>query len=202
MFLLGAILSCLKNYIYPPKSKLSLEIQEVTGKILEYTLLENDKIKIKVKLAKETILAYLKKDLISSDIKVGMQVRLSGKMENPPTNTIPNVFSYRDYLKTEHIFYQMQVTNLEVLKTPSIWNQLKEIIRSYCNKNINSTYLKKIILGIKEEENREVEESYRHNGISHIFAISGLHLTIIYQFFSRNKKEKRNILFAYSMVCL
>lgn len=202
MFLLGAILSCLKNYIYPPKSKLSLEIQEVTGKILEYTLLENDKIKMKVKLTKETILAYLKKDLISSDIKVGMQVKLYGKMENPPTNTIPNVFSYRAYLKTEHIFYQMQVTNLEVLKTPSIWNQLKEIIRSYCNKNINSTYLKKIILGIKEEENREVEESYRHNGISHIFAISGLHLTIIYQFFSRHKKEKRNILFAYSMVCL
>ncbi|MCI8575622.1 MAG: ComEC family competence protein, partial [Bacilli bacterium] len=196
------IINMLITFLHPQNSNLSLDTKSVIGKVIEYT--KNDKeINLKVKLKNETLLAYVKKSSNDQEIRVGMEIKLWGELELPPKNTIPNTFSYREYLKTENIFYQMQVTKWEVVKEPSITNRWKEFLRERCNQIENSSYLKKIILGIKEEENKEAEESYRQNGISHIFAISGMHLGVIYSFFTRHGKgKKKNILFAYLMVAI
>jgi competence protein ComEC len=191
------------NYWHPPNSLLSPNTSVVVGKVIEYKSVSETKIKLKVKLEKETLLAYVKQNENAKKLKVGMKVKLSGNLTVPSKNTIPNTFSYRDYLKTEKIFYQMQVTSLEILKEPSIRYWIQEKIRFYCNQHQNSSYLKKILIGIKEDENESVEESYRQNGISHIFAISGMHLGAIYQFFGHHsKKKKKNILLAYGATVL
>ena len=67
----------------------------------------------------------------------------------------------------------------------------------------SKVYIMTFILGDKSFIDNEVKESYQDNGISHLFAVSGMHISLfagIMLFFL--KRVSYNNYFNYGMVCL
>ena len=69
---------------------------------------------------------------------------------------------------------------MKELKKGNWWAKGKEKLFKQCEKSKHQYYLKKIILGINTKDNQEITKIYQKNGISHIFAISGMHFYMIY----------------------
>ena len=160
---------------------------------------------MRIKLSNEKVLAEwesTKKENRKEQIMTGAIVQITGELELPSSNTIPNAFSYQNYLKTEQIFWILKAKELKIIKKGSLVDIVKQKIRNYCNSIENSSYLKQLLLGIKENENKEIETIYRQNGISHIFVISGMHLSIIYHFILKKLKNQSKKKYLFSLLGL
>lgn len=185
--------------LFPKTSKLNQNQKVFTGKIIEYSWKTEQIVKLKIQLQKEKIIAEYEmppESNFKQEIMTGMYLEMIGDLEVPLTNTIPNTFSYRNYLKTENIFYCLKIKKLKIIKKGSWWNQIQTKLRWYCDQSPNAHYLKKLILGI-QEDNSDLMRIYRRNGISHVFVISGMHLSMIYNFLNskiKKKKKKRYLI--------
>ena len=145
-------------------------------------------------LAKEKILVIYYEQI---DYKIGDEIKVEGKLEQPSTNTFFNLFSYKKYLKSKKINYIFKSSKIELIKKNQklkykIKNNLIKHIETYMTRN----YLKTFILGETEEIKDDVIKSYQINGISHLFAISGMHLSLfstILLYILKRIKIKENI---------
>jgi len=135
---------------------------------------------------------------LKQNIMIGSTIRIKGKLKAPSHNTIPNTFSYRKYLKSQNIFFEIEIEEIELIKQGGLLAQVRKWIINRCNRFPYASYLKQILLGIKEKT--DIEEVYRQNGLSHIFVISGMHMGMIYQWFqkfcSRKVSTKKSQLIA------
>ena len=128
------------------------------------------------------------------ELEIGNTVTITGKMTLPKTNTTKNLFNYQDYLKKEKIYLIMQIDKIKKEeKTVSLFYKIKNKIE----KRARNPYVKSFLLGDQSEIKEEVKTSFQQNGISHLFAISGMQFIIIEEFLSKilkklNLKEKTN----------
>ena len=137
---------------------------------------------------KETIIGnYYYEDVkeISNfnDIKLGDRIIIYGNLKKANNNTIPNLFNYKKYLSTNGIFYLMTIDKFEkVGNNTSIIYYIKNKLRGRIN-NIkkSGSYVKTFVLAINEID-KDVRSSYQYNGISHLFSISGMHITLFATF--------------------
>ena len=73
----------------------------------------------------------------------------------------------------------MKIDSIKILNENSNpFIKLKNRVIKHVNSYKDSTYLYAFILGKTELISDEVLTSYRENGISHLFALSGLHVSI------------------------
>ena len=142
-------------------------------------------IKLKTKLEKLEVYMYLKDskkiEEISNTYQLGDIVELTGKMELPTNNTNFNSFNYKKYLFNKHEFYIFKAKTIKILETS---NNLFYMIKNHINKKINLTkstrgYLKAFVLGDNKEIDKNIYEAYQSIGISHLFAISGMHVGLL-----------------------
>ena len=109
--------------------------------------------------------------------KLGDVLEIKGEFKLPNKSTTPNLFDYRNYLKHKNIFYIVDPINIKKINHKfSIINFIKEKMIGYMN---NNRYLYVFILGDKSLVDKEITKSYQENGISHLFAISGMHITLL-----------------------
>lgn len=117
------------------------------------------------------------------DLKYGMCFQVSDIMpiENKQFND--SSFDYKRYMKSKQIYYTANAQNIVSSKT-SIWikikNYRKRIIEANCqyaNKVCN--YANALLLG-ENKIDSNTKAVYGQIGISAIFAISGMHIAIIY----------------------
>ena len=118
------------------------------------------------------------------DIKYGDTIKVIGKLSKPNNNTVPNLFNYKKYLERRGIYYILNATNIKKIKNNEnliydIKNKLIEKINK-CKKS--SSYILAFVLGIKSNIDEEVNVSYQENGVSHLFAISGMHISLFSSF--------------------
>ena len=118
------------------------------------------------------------------DIKYGDTIKVIGKLSKPNNNTVPNLFNYKKYLERRYIYYILNATNIKKIKNNEnliydIKNKLIEKINK-CKKS--SSYILAFVLGIKSNILEEVNTSYQENGVSHLFAISGMHISLFSSF--------------------
>lgn len=145
--------------------------QEITGRVIKKEITK-EKLTITVK-AREKIEAifYFK---TPPKVKLGDKVILEGELFKQASPGTKNIFNYRDYLKTQNIFHLMKIEKLTIKeKSNNPYYLIKEVISQ------KNPYIKALILGDKSGIKEEVMESYQTNGISHLFAISGMHIHII-----------------------
>ncbi len=110
-------------------------------------------------------------------------VKLIGEYED--TNYYKNEgnFNYRNYLKKDNIYGNLKVSKIEIVKkNNNIINnlniQIKEKIKNnYSNQTAN--FIETIILGDKTNLSDIVKEEFSNSGLSHLLAISGMHIAII-----------------------
>ena len=137
---------------------------------------------------KETIIGnYYYEDVkeISNfnDIKLGDRIIIYGNLKEANNNTIPNLFNYKKYLSTNGIFYLMTIDKFEKVgnNTSIIYYIKNKLIGRINNIKKSGSYVKTFVLAINEID-KDVRSSYQYNGISHLFSISGMHITLFATF--------------------
>lgn len=190
----------------PVKTTYNLNTTKVTG-ILLSSKIKEEKVTIIIK-GKDKIQGtyYFKTNeeqkTYQKEFQIGNKVTITGKMTLPKTNTTKNLFNYQEYLKKEKIYLIMQIEKITKEKdTISLFYKLKNKIET----RAKNPYIKSFLLGDQSEIKEEVKTSFQKNGISHLFAISGMQFIIIEDCLSRilkklNLKEKNN--FKIVIICL
>lgn len=190
------------------KSKYNLNDTNIKGIIDKYKI-TNNKLELEIK-GKERIICnlYFKTDLekeeFSKKIKLGQTVNLKGKMNIPKENSTKNLFNYRKYLKSKKIYYTFTIEKIKISDNKNFLYTIKNNLIKRIN-NLNSPYLYAFILGDTSFIETNIKSTYQTNGISHLLAISGMHITLlfstIYKLLNKIKKTKIN-LFIVSIILI
>ena len=197
-------------------SKYNNEVN-VLGVVDNYKI-DGDKVTITFICGGEKILGtyYLKsvneKDIIINTLKYGSNISLNGIFSDPSNNTIPNTFNYKIYLYNKHIYKIFNINNISIDNSNiSLINGFKNSINELISKRNNSDYIKSFIMGDKSGIDSDEVNSFKTLGISHLFAISGMHITlfsyVILFMFSKFKHKNIPIiislivLFIYGLLC-
>lgn len=121
------------------------------------------------------------------DYQVGTDLSLSGTIYPLEDPVNPGQFNSRLYYEGKGIFctfYAEQAEILTVHPAPlregllTLRKRLEEVYEQVLGEK-DGSLLKAMILGRREELDTEVKELYQRNGISHLLAISGLHLSLV-----------------------
>lgn len=172
-----ALLSCFYQVTRPLPSTWKETDKKITG------------IVVKVKEKEKTVEIWIHKKKKSNlriflnqkkEIKVGDQVVVFGKFKTPKKNTILNGFNYKYYLwyhKEKVIFQANQITVIGRSKDKIL--NIKRKITTVISKRKNQNYLSLFLLGDSSKIEESMKESFRINGISHLFSISGMHFSLL-----------------------
>ena len=123
-----------------------------------------------------------------AELSLGDVVSLRGEISTPKDAMNSGGFSYADYLKTENIFFQSNLKNndfkITERKTRSILHSWANF-RKKCISFFDDTFpkeegavLKAFITGDSSSVSDEVEDSFSKSGLSHVLAVSGLHVAV------------------------
>lgn len=133
------------------------------------------------------ILLKVKKD---TDLNYGDLIKVSGKYIKPSKSRNYNGYDYQQYLKTQQTFGTIETTKtkIEILKENQVnliskfANIAKNSIISQTKKILpEDTYgmLCGILIGDKTKITDDVIQSFKDTNLSHILAISGLHVSYV-----------------------
>lgn len=149
---------------------------------IESLHIDGNKLKM-VLYAKEKVLVtyYFKNNnqvnRFIDNVNLGDKLKIYGTFSRASNNTTDGLFNYRKYLKRSGIYYTVKADNIYLLsKNKKLYYTIKKYIIKRIN---NNPYLYTFILGDTSYINFNVLKSYRDNGISHLFSISGMHITLI-----------------------
>ena len=158
---------------FPKESSYSLTNSSFTG-VVERIQKREHGVTLQLKNT-ERVLAFSNQNL--KNISLGDTIKVKGKFLLPTKNTIPGLFSYREYLKHQNIFYQISVNSWKkIKKNRALRFWIRNQLYSYFEED---PYLCTLLLGDKTYLSSSVKKSYQENGISHLFAISGMHITLL-----------------------
>lgn len=109
----------------------------------------------------------------------GDKIYIEGEISVPNNNTIPNNFNYKDYLYHKYIYYIIKIDKIKMIsKNDNIFLNIKNSIYKRIDKIKYNNYLYAFILGKSYYIDSEVLNNYKINGITHLFALSGLHVSM------------------------
>lgn len=133
------------------------------------------------------------KENILDDLLYGAYVLVEGELIKPYNNTIPNNFNYKSYLSNKMIYYQLKIDSIKVIKeSNNIIYKLKNKINKRILKIDKTGYLKAFILGDNSLIDDMVYESYQSIGITHLFALSGMHVSLLSGLILKGLKKVNN----------
>ena len=180
------------------------QITTVTGMVIESHFSEKDLNKYIIEVSS----AYQNHELIQVQGKIllttrkinqhfryGDQITISGTIEHVPTARNPGLFDYRKYLTSKDIYGSIYITKSDSIQRLSSNNgnwfvhkiivPLKEFAEITFTKNLNfktASVLRALLLGEKQDIDRDIITEFQRVGVIHVLAISGLHVGFIILF--------------------
>ena len=164
------------NNIY--KTKYKITDNRIEGYINNIQI-SDSKTEIELIGKEKVLINYYDTDL---DLKLGDYILVEGTFKIPSVNTNFNLFNYNKYLKSKKIYYIFKASKITKIKNN---NKLKYKIKNKIIDRIDkidNNYLYTFILGDNSYIEDDIKLSYRNNGISHLFSISGMHITFLSSF--------------------
>lgn len=129
------------------------------------------------------ILAYMDGD----EIPIGSVVRLKGTIRCFEHATNEGQFDMADYYQSQHISFRIFPEKADVIRSGSfslkerlyqLQKQISQIFLSQLNTR-DAGILNTMVLGNRGMLDSEIRQYYQNAGVSHILAISGLHISIL-----------------------
>jgi competence protein ComEC len=112
------------------------------------------------------------------DLSLNDKLYLKGKLELPSNNTIMNTFNYKKYLYYKDIEYILYIDEFYIYEhNNNFFHKIKNFVINRIL-NIDNEYIYAFILGETEYIDSEVYDSYKVNGITHLFSLSALHVSV------------------------
>lgn len=195
------VFMCLGFHLYMLQAALPEAKQVINGKIdtmaegvlykiedkaeSQVIYLKDSRIKVKGRIYKTgKIIVY--NNLNDSNLKLGNHILVTGKISKLQYATNQGQFNEFQYYKTKWINYKVFAKNIRILnnKCNYFYQMLYDL-----RKHIDAVYRKilpqkeygiisAMILGEKSSLNEDIKKLYKESGISHILAISGLHISL------------------------
>lgn len=196
LLLIFVVIISIPRLIIPKTSIYSVNDTKVTGIVI--SVKEKNTTKEIILKSKEKVLVYYNKEI---NLKLGDKIKVTGEFKYPSKATTKYLFNYQKYLYHKNIFYIVNATSINKISTSqNIYYILKNKL---LNRMKNSPYLQAFILGDKSSITQDVSKSYQENGISHLLAISGMHITLLSQIILKVlKKLKVNETTRYKITSL
>ena len=186
--------------LYQRKSVYSVADKEFIGTVYKIKATA-DKITIHVKAKEKLVVNYYQE--LPEEIKLGDKLQISGNLLIPSKNTIPNQFNYKEYLYYNGINYIVVADSISKIEnnTKIIYYLKEKVNQRILSISYANEYIKTFILGDTTSLDDSVINSFRQNGISHLFSISGMHISLFAAIIlSFLKRISYNNFYNYSVV--
>ncbi|NML20349.1 ComEC family competence protein [Pseudoflavitalea sp. G-6-1-2] len=140
------------------------------------------------------LLYFQKNSIKAAQLKYGAGIAFHKRISPVKATGNPGSFNYQEYLKKEGIHHQVFLTDADFIITDRPI-QHREIFRKHLFElrdriiGILSTHIpgakeaglaEALLIGYKDDLDKQLIQSYSNTGVIHVIAISGLHLGIIY----------------------
>lgn len=139
---------------------------------------------LKDKKYKKNVKAYINKNF-----KIGDKILINGNIKHFHLEMNEYGFNEQNINKSNNIFYKLKINNVKKIESGNILNSLQNSFIKHCENSLdkylnreNSKIMKSIILADTTYIDFETKESFRNIGLSHILALSGLHIMVIMSF--------------------
>lgn len=188
------IITLLYTNYYPFKSKYTEDDKEFIGIVTKYEVKE-DKITIEIKAKEKLLITYKYQDKEFNNLSYGDKIKVKGTLITPSKNTNQNTFNYQKYLYHKKIYYLVKATSInKIANNHNYLYTIKNTLYQKIDKLKSSNYIKTLLF-CDNTLAKEIKESYRTNGISHLFSVSGMHInffvSIIYLYLNKITYNKR-----------
>lgn len=188
------IITLLYTNYYPFKSKYTKDDKEFIGIVTKYEVKE-DKITIEIKAKEKILITYKYQDKEFNNLSYGDKIKVKGTLITPSKNTNQNTFNYQKYLYHKKIYYLVEATSInKIANNHNYLYTIKNTLYQKIDKLKSSNYIKTLLF-CDNTLSKEIKESYRTNGISHLFSVSGMHInffvSIIYLYLNKITYNKR-----------
>ena len=151
---------------------------------------DSDKITLILKAKEKIKVSYYTNENL--DLKLGDYIQVNGELVKPNDNTVFHLYNYRLYLMSQKIYHVLKANYILKIKPNTNWfYKIKNILYERIDSLKSSTYLKTFILGDKRQLDSDIKTIYQENGVSHLLAISGMHISLLASsllFFCKKKK--------------
>lgn len=163
------------------------------------------------------ILIYFKKDSIAPTLIYGSQIILTKPLQPITNSGNPGAFNYQRYAAFQDIYHQVFLKSSEYVNTNNFnINPIKQwlfnirfavinTLRKYIHPERETAVAEALLIGYRDDLDKDLVQAYSNTGVVHIIAISGLHLGLIYMsmvWIFKFFKRKKWVVFAKPIVIL
>ena len=144
------------------------------------------------KKAKGKILVYFSKDSIKPNLGYGSQLLFIKPLQAIKNAGNPGGFDYQQYSAFQDVYHQVFLKANDYIILPTtkksrFTNWLLQVrfsvintLRKYITKEDEAGVAEALLIGYRDDLDKELVQAYSNTGVVHIIAISGLHLGMIY----------------------
>nr|WP_286670599.1 DNA internalization-related competence protein ComEC/Rec2 [Fodinibius salsisoli] len=120
-----------------------------------------------------------------SDLGLGDRLHFAATIYPLEAPTNPHVFNYKSYLASQDIYIQSgldQIYNIQKTGEVFSWNSIRRAVLAAIDHNFShetAPLAKALLIGYKNELDQKTKLAFSRSGLSHIMAVSGLHVGFI-----------------------
>lgn len=152
---------------------------------------------------------YFRKDSIAPALQYGDIILVRSNLQEIKNAGNPGGFDYKRYALFNGITHQLFVKTNEYKKLPKqqtsffrktmyhARSYILQTIRQYVRGDMEQSIAEALLIGYRDDLDRDLVQAYSNTGVVHIIAVSGMHLGLIYGLlmflfkkFNRNRRMK------------